>query len=240
MSRLATGALAGAAAAQLLPSVAAIGPLRRAVLPSWCGVSDADHVALTFDDGPDPASTPQFLDLLAAHRVRATFFVLGARLAAYPELGWRILDDGHELAVHGWTHRPLVLRTPRGTASDLRRAHECMVSIIGGSPRWWRPPHGIPTGAGLLTARSLGLRLVLWTADGRDWRTDATGQSVAERIAPRLAPGAVVLLHDSDITSAAGSWRSALASVPLLLARCAALGLRVGPLSEHGMSRGMT
>ena len=138
-------------AAHLVPSVAAIGPLRRAVLPRLCGVSDRDHVALTFDDGPDLASTPQVLGVLAAHNVHATFFVLGPQLAAHPELGWRIVDDGHELAVHGWSHAPLLLRGPRATVTDLRRARDLVTSVGGQQPRYWRPPHGIPTGAVVAT-----------------------------------------------------------------------------------------
>jgi peptidoglycan/xylan/chitin deacetylase (PgdA/CDA1 family) len=219
--------------AHLVPSVAAIDPLRRVLLPGLCGVSDREHVALTFDDGPDPESTPQFLDVLAAHGVHATFFVLGSQLAAHPELGRRVVDGGHELAVHGWSHRPLLLRGPRGSAVDLRRARDLVASVSGSPPRFWRPPHGIPTGASLLAARRLGLRPVLWTADGRDWRAAANGDSVAREIVPLLEPGAVVLLHDSDVTSAPGAWRSALAALPRLIEACAERQLSVGPLREH-------
>jgi peptidoglycan/xylan/chitin deacetylase (PgdA/CDA1 family) len=225
--------LAAGLAAHLVPSVAAVAPRHPAVLPRLCGRSSTEQVALTFDDGPDPQSTPQFLDALGTHGVRATFFVLGTQLAAHPELGRRIVDEGHELAVHGWSHRPLLLRGPRATAIDLRRARDLVASVGGSVPRFWRPPNGIPSGSGLLAARRLGLRPVLWTADGRDWRADASGDSVADEIVPRLQPGAVVLLHDSDVTSAPGAWRSALAALPRLLAVCAQRQLAVGPLREH-------
>lgn len=220
-------------AAHLVPSVAAIAPLRRAMLPGLCGVSDRRHVALTFDDGPDPESTPPILEVLAAHGVHATFFVLGTQLAAHPELARRVVEDGHELGVHGWSHRPLLLRGPRATAADLGRARDLVASVSGSPPRYWRPPHGIPTGAGLLAAHQLGMRAVLWTADGRDWRADASGDSVASEIVPRLVPGAVVLLHDSDVTSAPGAWRSALDALPRLIEACAQRQLPVGPLREH-------
>ncbi|MFC7733828.1 polysaccharide deacetylase family protein [Actinomadura keratinilytica] len=87
----------------------------------------------------------------------------------------------------------------------------------------------------LAAARRRGLRPVLWTAWGRDWTRTATPASVLAALAPGLRGGATVLLHDSDCTSAPGSWRAALGALPGLVARCADLGLQVGPLREHGV-----
>jgi peptidoglycan/xylan/chitin deacetylase (PgdA/CDA1 family) len=218
-----------AGAAHLTPSVAAIGPLRTALWPRLAGITRGRQVALTFDDGPDPRSTPEVLAALADLDVRATFFVLGARLARHPDLG------GHEIAVHGWLHRPHLLRVPTATGRDLARTVSLVADTTGTRPRYWRPPHGIPTGAGLLAARRLGLRPVLWSADGRDWRADATPDSINARLAGRLAPGAVVLLHDSDGQSAPGSWRATVGALPSLVAGCRARGLPIGPLAEHGL-----
>lgn len=224
------------AAAHLVPSVAAIGPLRRRLLPGLCGIGRADHVALSFDDGPDPASTPAFLDALDAADVRASFFVLGEHLARHHELLRRIADSGHDVGVHGWTHRANLLCTPTATAAELTRTVDRVREVTGRAPRYWRPPYGIPTGAGLLAARRLRLRPVLWTADGRDWRAGSSAAGIVARIGTALAGGGVILLHDSDRMAAAGAWRGALAALPLLLARCAELGLRVGPLSQHGLT----
>jgi len=216
-----------------VPSVAAIGPLRRTLLPGLCGVSARPHVALTFDDGPDPASTPKFLDALAAEGVRATFFLLGTQLAAAPDLARRIVQDGHEVAVHSWTHRPHLLQPPHAIVSELRRTRDLVVEVTGQRPRFWRPPNGIPTGTSLLAARTLGMRTVLWTGDGRDWRASATGASIAARLDPHLRRGGVVLLHDSDVTSAPDSWRAALDAVPQIVATCRLRGLSVGSLASH-------
>lgn len=223
------------AAVQLVPSVAAIGPLRRTVLPGLCGVTDRNHVALTFDDGPDPTSTPAFLDALATAGVHATFFLLGTQLSAAPELARRAVDEGHELAVHSWTHRPHLLRTPASTVRELRRTRDLVRDIAGTPPRFWRPPNGIPTGTGLVAGRRLGMRAVLWTGDGRDWQASATAESIVARLRPHLRPGGVLLLHDSDVTSSPGSWRVALAAVPLLVRECKEGGLDVGPLRDHGL-----
>lgn len=223
------------AAAHLVPSMAAIGPLRRAVLPGLCGVTDRAHVALTFDDGPDPTSTPAFLDALGSAGVQATFFLLGRQLAKAPELAERAVGEGHELAVHSWTHRPHLLRTPASTVRELRRTRDLVHRIAGTAPRFWRPPNGIPTGTGLVAGRRLGMRAVLWTGDGRDWQASATAESIVARLRPHLRPGGVVLLHDSDVTSSPGSWRSALDAIPLLVRECTERGLELGPLHEHGL-----
>jgi len=233
MPRVVLAAAAAAAAAHLVPSVLSID---RSRVRALSGETAAAHVALTFDDGPDPASTPQVLDGLAELGVRATFFVLGPRLTEHPDVGRLIAARGHELAVHGWTHRRHLLRTPADIHSDLRRCADAIEEIAGGRPRFWRPPNGIPTGAGLLAARRLGLRPVLWTADGLDWRRDATADSIRDRVVGRLGPGGVVLLHDSDALCVLGSWRRALDAVPGIVGYCHDQGWAVGPLGEHGFA----
>lgn len=225
--------LGAVAAAHLVPSVLTVPALHQRVAPHLSGRVDGPHVALTFDDGPDPASTPRFLDELDRLGLRATFFVLGAQLAAHPDVAHDVLAAGHEIGVHGWLHRPQLLRAPWRVRADLARTHRAVQDLLGVTPRFTRPPNGVVTGAGLLAARSLGLRTVLWTADGRDWSAEATPDSVATRIRKRLGPGGVVLLHDSDITSAPGSWHAALGALPPLAELCAARGWPLGPLAEH-------
>jgi peptidoglycan/xylan/chitin deacetylase (PgdA/CDA1 family) len=233
MPRVVVAAVAAAAAAHLVPSVISID---RSRVRGLSGQTAAGHVALTFDDGPDPASTPQVMAALDDLGVRATFFVLGARLREHRDVGRQIVDAGHEIAVHGWTHRPHLLRSPAAIFADLRRCVAEIETVTGHRPRFWRPPHGIPTGAGLLAARRLGLRPVLWTADGLDWRHDATAESIRDRIVSRLGPGGVILLHDSDALCAPGTWRRAIDAVPGILARCRGRGWAVGPLGEHGFA----
>jgi peptidoglycan/xylan/chitin deacetylase (PgdA/CDA1 family) len=110
--RAALGLTGVALAAHAAPALTSIGPLRRRLLPRLAGVGVPGHVALTFDDGPDPASTPAFLQVLDEHQVKATFFLLGQMLWAAPALGRDLVQAGHEIAVHGWAHRPMLLRCP--------------------------------------------------------------------------------------------------------------------------------
>ena len=209
--------------------------VRRVLFPRLAGAGRAGHVALTFDDGPDPDSTPHFLNLLDRLSVRATFFVLGAALARHPDLGRAIAARGHELAVHGWTHSRPWLPTPGRDLREIARATHAVRHVTGIAPLWYRPPYGILTGGRWLAARRCGLRPVLWTAWGRDWTAGVSPASVLATVRGGLRGGGTVLLHDTDRTTAPGCWRATLDMLPALVADCRAAGLAVGPLAEHGV-----
>ncbi|HTJ71892.1 MAG TPA: polysaccharide deacetylase family protein [Actinospica sp.] len=230
-----TGAAAAATLFHALPTATSLGPLRATVFPRLTGLGEPGHVALTFDDGPDPASTPQFLDALDEAGVRATFFLLGRMVHEAPWLARRIADAGHEVALHGWGHRAHIALTPAQTLRDLRQGRDEVASAIGQAPTWYRPPYGVATAATFSACRKLGLRPVLWSAWGRDWTASATPESVLHTVVRDLRGGGTVLLHDSDCTSKPLSWRSTLGALPLLLEHCAEQGWKVGPLREHGI-----
>ncbi|HEX7744229.1 MAG TPA: polysaccharide deacetylase family protein [Micromonosporaceae bacterium] len=215
------------------PALTALPRLRLRLFPGLAGFGQPDRVALTFDDGPDPASTPRFVDALAARDVRATFFLLGSMLARSPGLGRDLVAAGHEVAVHGWAHRNLLLCGPTSTYDDLARARALIADTTGVVPRFFRPPYGVLSTSSLVAARRLDLLPVLWTCWGRDWTRSTTPQSVLQTVRAGLAGGGTVLLHDSAGATRRETWRSTLAALPRLLDDCAERGLRVGPLSEH-------
>lgn len=221
------------AAAQWLPAVTSVAPLRRAALPMLSGYGRADHVALTYDDGPHPVSTPLFLDLLEQHGRAATFFLLGAHVEENADLVRRMVDQGHELAVHGWDHRCLAARRPGGLSADLRRTVRVIEDVAGCTPRWYRPPYGVMTLEGLWAARHAHLTTVLWSSWGRDWTKAATPTSIHHLVMRQLTPGGTVLLHDTDRTSSAGSWRATLAASASLLGAWESAGSRTGRLCDH-------
>jgi peptidoglycan-N-acetylglucosamine deacetylase len=229
---------AGVGAAHALPAAAFLTPVRR-FLPRLSGIGDPEHVALTFDDGPHPKSTPKFLRMLDDHGIRATFFVLGSELSKTPSLGRNIVDAGHEIAVHGWEHRCLLRFGPRATYEGLARTQDLIGRITGQRPRWLRAPYGVFSTSALVAARRLGLTPVLWTCWGFDWTARATGKSVLKTVTRGLRGGGTILLHDSDVAASSGAWQATLAALPPLFEQCQRQGFRLGPLREHVVRQGM-
>jgi peptidoglycan/xylan/chitin deacetylase (PgdA/CDA1 family) len=229
------GAAAAAGVAHLLPATSALRRTRCRLAPRLSGVGRAGHVALTFDDGPDAAATPRFLDELDLLGWRATFFLLGSQVRATGSLTAELAARGHELGVHGDAHANQLLRPWRSTSDDIRRARDLIASASGLPPRWFRPPYGAVSSSSVVAARRAGLQMVLWTTWGKDWLPGADARTVAATVDATWHPGATVLLHDSDVTSAPDSWRATLAALRLLAERWTGAGLSVGPLCEHGV-----
>jgi peptidoglycan/xylan/chitin deacetylase (PgdA/CDA1 family) len=216
-----------------LPGAVAWRSARVRVLPKLSGVGRPDHIALTFDDGPDQVSTPLILDVLDAFGWKATFFCLGAQAREAPHLVTEIVGRGHEIGVHGDSHRSQLRRTAPGVVKDVRAAKALLEDLSGRPVEWFRPPYGGVSAASVLAAHRVGLRMVLWTTWGKDWRSDATGPSVAAHVRRTYVPGATVLLHDSDITSTPESWKATIEALPLLAGDWHRAGLEVGTLKEH-------
>lgn len=223
----------GTIAVNTAPYVSMIGPVRRQLLPRLAGIGNPSTVAVTFDDGPDPGSTPLFLDELERLELRATFFLLGDMVRRTPTLACELVSRGHEVALHGDIHRSHLWRSPRAVYSDLQRSHDLIADTIGQPLAFFRPPFGSLAMSSLWASRRLGLRTVLWSTWGRDWRGEATAQSVMDDLRIHLRPGATLLLHDSDCTSSPGAWKSALGVLPQLADELGRRELRAVSLSEH-------
>jgi peptidoglycan/xylan/chitin deacetylase (PgdA/CDA1 family) len=194
----------------------------------WRVDTELPLVALTFDDGPDPAYTERFLSVLGD--ARATFFVLGMNVRRWPHLARAMADGGHELASHGDSHRTMTRVPPRGTLRELRQARETIVRSTGATPRFYRPPFGRFNLASWVEAPRLGMRRTLWTAGARDWEEEATPELIAQRILAAAEPGAILLLHDSD--GDPGAPEHTLAALPAILEGLHQRGLKSVTLSE--------
>jgi peptidoglycan-N-acetylglucosamine deacetylase len=223
---LAAGAALGALHA--LPTLAK--PLPAAGELLGVDATTTSGVALTFDDGPHGQGTPVVLEALRERGAAATFFLVGEQIVRARGLAAEIVAAGHSVAVHCHRHRNMLRLTPGQVREDVERALDLVGSATGVVPDWHRPPYGMYSWSGLTAARRRGLRPLLWSHWGRDWRAGATAGSIAGEATAGLHPGAVVLLHDADTYSSPGSWRRTAAALPSILDRIEAAGLAVRKL----------
>jgi peptidoglycan/xylan/chitin deacetylase (PgdA/CDA1 family) len=222
---------AGAGAAWALPALAPVLPSLAQALGVARRREGAAGIALTFDDGPHPEGTPAVLELLAAAGAKATFFLVGEQVRAFPELAERIAAEGHEVAIHGDRHRVMLRMAPAMIAADLDRAQATIGELTGQRPRFHRPPLGIYSYPGLRIARQQGLEPLLWSRWGRDWSAKSTAGSISEMVTTDLSAGDVLLLHDADWYSDAGCWRNTVAALPTILERVNSSWLQFQTLS---------
>jgi peptidoglycan/xylan/chitin deacetylase (PgdA/CDA1 family) len=150
-------------------------------------------VALTFDDGPSPDDTPVVLDLLAEHGARATFFMVGERARAHPELVARVLAGGHAIANHGWDHSSFL---HLDGAERRAQIAACQAALGPAAVPLFRPPYGEQNVASLHATRSTGHQVVTWDVVAEDWR-DHPAQWLLGRVLRRLRRGSIVLFHDT-------------------------------------------
>jgi len=152
-------------------------------------------IALTFDDGPSPLSTPIVLDLLARHGLEATFFVVGEKAAGYPQLITAILDQGHTIGNHSWSHDYfLMLRSRKTLEDDIHHTQE-ILKKAGIQPLFFRPPAGITSSRLPKVVAKENLITVTYSCRAFD-RGNRNINNLAEKILRRLHPGDIIMLHD--------------------------------------------
>ncbi len=187
----------------------------------WRGPNTHRRVALTFDDGPDPVHTPKLLDLLQESGAPGTFFLVGQRAARAPDLVRRIVDEGHEIANHTWSHRNLWTCGPRGTEREIERSHWLLTEVAGRPPAWFRPPWGMVNLAAFGVTRRLQTPCVLWTIQPERLRP-VPPERLALSVLRRARPGAIVDLHDAE--GVAGAPARLLAALPRMISGLKAQG----------------
>ena len=190
------------------------------------------RVSLTFDDGPNPVATPRILDALAAAEARATFFVLGRHAERWPELVARAAREGHQIGNHGYHHRKLHDRGPRFVRRDLTMGRAAIEDAGGGTPAFFRAPHGFRSPWVSSIAASLGERIVGWTLGV--WDTALPGaDEIARRTVSGARPRSIVLLHDGDGYDALGDRTQTAAALPTILRALREKGYGVDVLPTH-------
>ncbi len=155
------------------------------------------YVALTFDDGPDPRTTPKLLDILAEKKVHATFFMLGQNAANFPEIVKKVSEQGHELANHSYSHPSLNKLKADSIAKEVKLTDAAIYQASGVLPRTLRPPYGAISPA---AAKVIGKPIIQWNVDSDDWKAKKTKKTI-ERVNKTVKSGGIILLHDIHSTS---------------------------------------
>jgi peptidoglycan-N-acetylglucosamine deacetylase len=157
---------------------------------------DGPYIAMTFDDGPSATLTPKLLDLLAAHHIKATFFVIGENVAEHPDIVARAFREGHEIANHSWSHPNLAKMSDEGVRRQLWQTDEAIKNATGTRPTLLRPPYGSITEREKRWIHDeFGYQIVLWDVDPYDWKRPGPAV-VRNRILQETRPGSIVLSHD--------------------------------------------
>jgi peptidoglycan-N-acetylglucosamine deacetylase len=224
-------AAGGACAAAGAWSWAAVAPLSQMFGPTIRYTGDRTSIALTFDDGPNPALTASLLELLHRNSVRATFFLIGKWAAAAPTLTAEIARAGHTIGNHTNTHPVLSFCSPRRISTELDRCDEAIEVATGKKPRWMRPPYGFrgPQLAGAVRKRG-SAGVVMWSAMARDWKPQAA-ETVIERLRG-VEGGDIVLLHDGDPHAANADRRHTALALEYWIPRWKDAGMRFTTLDE--------
>lgn len=218
-------ATAAAPPTPLLPGPAPTGrPATGLVSHSPGSTTSSPLVALTFDDGPDPASTPRILDLLAASHVTATFFVVGRQAQRFPDLVRAEVGEGSAVESHTWNHRRLPGLDEAAFSAEVDRSDDLLAQLIGHRVTCVRPPYGRVDSRVVERLGSRGLTTALWDVDPRDWIRPGAG-TIADRVLGRLHPGAVIVLHDGG-----GDRSQTVAALPRILDGIRARGYLPVPL----------
>lgn len=185
-------------------------------------------VALTFDDGPSSETTPKLLDILEQKDVRATFFILGNRAAANPEIVKSIARDWHEVASHTMRHQNLIKLSASGIQSDIDEANTVFKNILGYKPKLTRPPYGNIND----DVRSyIGTPMILWSVDTEDWKNKDT-DSIVSTTMSEVYDGAIILMHDIHPTS--------VDAIPTLVDTLRDAGYEFATISELTKERNVT
>jgi len=152
-------------------------------------------VAFTFDDGPAPGVTERLLDALRVHEARATFFMIGEKVSAAPELARRVLAEGHELGHHTWTHPNLTQLPDAQVDEELDRAVTAFQTLLVARAAWFRPPFGALRQDQARRVRDRGMAVALWSVDPQDWKP-RPGAEITQHIVEHVHPGAIILGHE--------------------------------------------
>ncbi|WP_432207419.1 polysaccharide deacetylase family protein [Burkholderia pyrrocinia] len=210
--------LAGTAINHAVVTLAGLWPRSSVLGPNWTQLpavaGNANCIALTIDDGPDPVVTPLVLDLLDRYGIRATFFCIGERALRYPSLTREIVARGHTVENHSHTHRhTFSIKSPSALVKEVSAAQRALTELTGERPMFFRAPAGLRNVLLEPVLQNLDLRLVAWTKRGFDTR-EPDPERVGQRLLHNLAARDILLVHDGNAAVSDGGQAVLLSVLP--------------------------
>lgn len=180
----------------------------------------SNTVAITFDDGPNPKYTPLILDILKEKQVKATFFTVGKHVEDYPQVAKRIVNEGHDIANHTYSHRELVRSTRKIIIDELKKTDDAISKVTGVNKiSFFRPPRGMYSqSARRLLVDELGYKIILWSVSSIDWQ-NPNPKRIINRIKKYVKGGSILLFHDSGSLTGreGGSRQGTVDSLPAII-----------------------
>lgn len=191
------------------------------------------EVALTFDDGPNEPYTSEVLKILEVHKIRATFFLIGANAEHYPATVENIVRQGHVLGNHSYSHAYfLPFESRQAIQNDVTRAESVLFDLTSLKTALFRPPHGLRTPWMLKDVRDLNYRIVTWSAMTDDYDADEPPQKIAAQILKNVRPGTIIDLHDGKALNHGIDRSNTLRALPIILAELEKRGYRFVTVPE--------
>ncbi|MEJ2008713.1 MAG: polysaccharide deacetylase family protein [Acidobacteriota bacterium] len=196
------------------------------------GPAGSRSIVLTFDDGPAPPFTEQILEILAENKISATFFLCGKNVERHPEIARRIVREGHTIGNHTYSHPFLFGRSRKFIAQEIDRAQEVIERVTGVRPTLFRPPYGARWFGLMPILKKRGLKLVMWSVMGFDWKYQT--QAIIRATTRKMRSGAVILLHDGHEQPPPNGidQSSTVQALPAIIEAATKAGLAFVPIEE--------
>jgi peptidoglycan-N-acetylglucosamine deacetylase len=191
-------------------------------------------VALTYDDGPNPTYTNQLINLLNQLEAKATFFVIGQNIETHPETVKKLIDSGHEVGNHSYSHQKLIWKTPAFVRSEIEKTDELLRQLGVKQEILFRAPFGYKRFTLPYILKQMHKKNIMWNVDPKDYQ-ETNPEIIAQRILDKVQPGAIILMHDggSDSTNQTLCDRTAtISATELIIHKLQAQGYKFLTVSE--------
>ena len=174
--------------------------IHQLLFPSILWKMNSPGIFLTFDDGPHPVATPIVLEILQTHKIKGTFFMSGLAVKKYPSLVKEVEAEKHTIGIHAFDHVRSIAFSKKTTMSEILRTEEAITQIGAHPAKIFRPPYGFFSWNTISASKELKYKLVMWTTSTGDYRRDWSDEHVWSTALTKLAPGAILVFHDNELT----------------------------------------